>query len=639
MKNGDSFCGLTTYISETVVVGSGAAGYNTADSLYRMGNSDVVVLSEDLSFGTSRNTGSDKQTYYKLSLCGSDPDSVRAMATDFFSGGAVDGDIALVEASLSVQSFIKLAFLGVPFPVNRYGEYVGYKTDHDPKRRATSAGPYTSRFMTEALEASLLNQGATLLGGYLAVRVLKEDNEVRGVLCLEIRTKQFCIFWCRNLVWATGGPAVMYADSVYPMTQFGASGLAFEAGCSGRNLTEWQYGLASLNPRWNVSGTYMQVLPRFFSIDEEGLTHDFLIEQFEDPYLMLSLVFLKGYQWPFDVRKIAEGSSIIDLLVYRELEQGRRVYLDFTRNPIEEGLAFESLQPEAYAYLKQSDATFGLPLDRLKLMNIPAYEFYLDHGIDLAQEPLEISLCAQHNNGGLAVDLWWQTTVEGMFAVGEVAGTHGVYRPGGSALNAGQVGSARAASYIQSKRHDPLWKPILCPPELVNDILKLAEGAIGSKDTASPVYRRVRKLMSLHASLIREQAAIQALQDEVLGYLQDFSSLQVKTLSGLPFLFRLRDCLIAQLVYLNAMGEYLKVGGISRGSSLYLNKEGLPLHPLLPPHFCSQLSTADTHSLIQEVSFEDGEVSVRWREPHPIPEEHDFFETVWKAYREHGNVL
>ena len=30
--------------------------------------------------GTSRNTGSDKQTYYKLSLCGSDGDSVREMA-------------------------------------------------------------------------------------------------------------------------------------------------------------------------------------------------------------------------------------------------------------------------------------------------------------------------------------------------------------------------------------------------------------------------------------------------------------------------------------------------------------------------------------------------------------------------------
>ena len=102
--------------------------------------------------GTSRNTGSDKQTYYKLSLCGDEPDSISKMAEDLFAGGGVNGDTALAEAACSVRSFIKLANLGVPFPTNAYGEYVGYKTDHDPRQRATSAGPLTSRYMTECLE-------------------------------------------------------------------------------------------------------------------------------------------------------------------------------------------------------------------------------------------------------------------------------------------------------------------------------------------------------------------------------------------------------------------------------------------------------------------------------------------------------
>ena len=43
---------------------------------------------------------------------------------------------------------------------------------------------------------------------------------------------------------------------------------------------------------------------------------------------MLTKVFLKGYQWPFDVRKIDGGSSIIDILVYIETcIKGRRVFL------------------------------------------------------------------------------------------------------------------------------------------------------------------------------------------------------------------------------------------------------------------------------------------------------------------------
>ena len=54
----------------------------------------------------------------------------------------------------------------------------------------------------------------------------------------------------------------------------------------------------------------------------------------------------------------------------------------------------------------------------------------------------------QHNNGGLAANVWWESNVRHLFPVGEVCGTHGVRRPGGSALNAGQVGALRAARFI-----------------------------------------------------------------------------------------------------------------------------------------------------------------------------------------------
>lgn len=78
----------------------------------------------------------------QAALSGGDPDSVREMAETLFAGRCVDGDIALCEAALSTQCFLKLVELGVLFPRNRYGEYIGYKTDHDPRRRATSVGPY-----------------------------------------------------------------------------------------------------------------------------------------------------------------------------------------------------------------------------------------------------------------------------------------------------------------------------------------------------------------------------------------------------------------------------------------------------------------------------------------------------------------
>ena len=150
---------IQTYMVNTVVVGSGAASFNAANRLHQLGQKDVVMVTEGINKGTSRNTGSDKQTYYKLSLSGNEPDSVREMCETLFSGKCVVGDIALCEGALSNQCFLNLADLGIPFPRNRYGEYIGYKTDYDPRRRAASAGPYTSKYMTQCLEKSVVEKG------------------------------------------------------------------------------------------------------------------------------------------------------------------------------------------------------------------------------------------------------------------------------------------------------------------------------------------------------------------------------------------------------------------------------------------------------------------------------------------------
>ena len=417
----------------TAIVGTGAAGYNAADRLWQYGQKDILLITEKRTAGTSRNTGSDKQTYYKLTLSGGDPDSVREMAETLFDGQCVDGDIVLCEAALSTQGFLKLAELGVPFPRNRYGEYIGYKTDHDPRRRATSVGPYTSKQMTEKLEAAVTAKGVPMLDNTQVIKIVSDGERVLGLLCLNTKAQsaedRYLLVRCKNVVYATGGPAGIYADSVYPASQFGATGLALEAGVKGKNLTEWQYGLASTRPRWNVSGTYMQVLPRVYSAEPDGSDpREFLMDFFTTPGEMLSKLFLKGYQWPFDVRKVASGSSIIDILVYLESCKGRKVYLDYRTNPVDGNFRFEELDAEALDYLTRAGACFGTPIERLLHMNAPAVDFYRDKGVDLAAEPLEISLCAQHNNGGLDIDCWWQTNLKGFFAVGEVAASHGVYR-------------------------------------------------------------------------------------------------------------------------------------------------------------------------------------------------------------------
>jgi hypothetical protein len=76
------------------------------------------------------------------------------------------------------------------------------------------------------------------------------------------------------------------------------------------------------------------------------------------------------------------------------------VFLDFRRNP--ECFSFDILSEEALNYLARPEALLDTPIARLHKMNPGDIELYADHGIDLTSESLEIAVCAQHNNGGLA---------------------------------------------------------------------------------------------------------------------------------------------------------------------------------------------------------------------------------------------
>ncbi|MGI5959240.1 MAG: FAD-binding protein [Massiliimalia sp.] len=625
--------------ADAAVIGTGCAGYNGADTLYRLGMKNIVIISEGREMGTSRNTGSDKQTYYKLSLSSNRMDSVGELAKTLFAGGGVDGDIALCEAAGSVRGFMKLVELGVPFPTNRYGEYVGYKTDHDPYERATSCGPLTSRKMTEALERAVFSKGIPVLDKMQVISLLTDDQGIHGVICLnkkKLDTKNFglTVVKANYVLIATGGPAIVYANSVYPASQTGMTGTALEAGAAGNNLQEWQYGLSSIKFRWNVSGTYQQVLPRYVSVDAQGNEREFLGDYLGDPQKVLELTFLKGYQWPFDVRKIP-GSSLIDLMVHHEIfQKGNRVFLDFRKNPKELSSDFSVLPSEVYEYLNRSGALLNTPIERLEQMNPKAAQLYQDHGIDLSREMLEISVCAQHCNGGLKVDCHWQTTIPGLYAAGEAAGTFGVYRPGGSALNSTQVGSFRAAEHMVYEAK----KPVL-PWEEFESLAKKQAGDMSRRmkeikqgtSTVAAQRRFYQKQMSGLAGHLRQWDQLEELEETIQKErFQFWSSAVVSSREEIPGLWKNWDMLLCQQAVLSAM-RVLMPGAKSRGSGLMVSQLGSPLEGAKLPirYFPEEKGWEDS---CVETRVQNGIPFSAIRKVRPIPQENNWFETVWKEY-------
>lgn len=642
------------YRYHTVIVGSGAAGYNAALRLYELGQKDIAIVTEARCAGTSRNTGSDKQTYYKLSLSGQSPDSVQAMAQTLFDGGCMDGDIAYAEAAGSVRSFFHLVELGVPFPTNGYGEYIGYKTDHDPINRGTSAGPYTSRYMTEALERQALAYGIPVFDGYMAVRLLTDEEGRRacGIVALDRRRLEeeqgrFCVFAAENVIWATGGEAGMYRSSVYPYGQSGGSGVLFEAGAAGKNLTEWQYGIASTRFRWNLSGSFQQAVPRYVSTDAQGGDErEFLADTFSTPEKLINAIFLKGYQWPFDPRKVAnEGSSLIDVLIYQEeIIKGRRIFMDYTRNPaaLERGGKpdFSLLSDEAESYLSNCSALLDTPYERLRAINPAAIQVYMEHGIDLSRERLEISVCVQHNNGGIAADCWWESDIRGLFPVGEVNGSHGVYRPGGSALNSGQVGGLRAAQRIVHAGSRTPESPeafLSGHMEQIQEVVRYAQESLAAQDTIdlTQELEALRQRMTRYGAFIRSaQGVEEALRQNREQRARLDAHHGLKEAKRLPELFRLRDLLTSQYVYLEAIADYIARSGVSRSSYLVYDAEGVLPHEGIDECFRSNVNQPE-NGMIQEIRLcRDREgCTITWRPVRPLPQAEQWFESAWRQFK------
>ena len=642
--------------THTLIIGSGAAGLAAAIQLHRRGITDVLIATESLAGGTSINTGSDKQTYYKLSLCGADADSVRSMAETYFAGGSMHGDLALAEAANSVRAFMNLVELGIPFPTDEFGQFVGYKTDHDPRQRATSIGPYTSREMCRAMIREVQKLGVPvrehwyvkeLLVDYDPVTGEGEKNpvtgRVRGAVFFVGNSEETVTVEARNVIFAVGGPGGLYRTSVYPKVHTGAIGVALAAGACARNLPESQFGLASIGFRWNVSGTYMQCVPRFVSTASDGVSdeREFLEEYAERPGELLPLVFLKGYQWPFDSRKTRFrdgagvvrdfGSSMIDIWVYVEtVLRGRRVWLDFTRNPA--GFSRQSVGPEAWDYLAKSGAAdLSTPLARLEKMNPAAIEMYAEHGINIRNEKLEVAVCAQHNNGGLAADVNWESVnIRGLFPIGEVNGSHGVYRPGGSALNAGQVGAIRAARKIALDEETPKPEETRKDGFAPQPALAPAAGeAVSLSDAELKASLQAR--MTLAGGFLRRPEVVERALLETR---------QQRRAAGSAGMTAHRNAylLLTQEVYLEAIRFQLTSGVGSRGSAIVLSDlAGEPQNMLeldgQPVSIVRE--NEDFRNFVQETWFDpfDGTVRNRWVPRREIPNPDSWFENVWQKNR------
>ena len=113
--------------------------------------------------------------------------------------------------------------------------------------------------------------------------------------------------------------------------------------------------------------------------------------------------------------------------------------------------------------------------------------------------------------------------------------------------------------------------------------------------------------------------------------------LQAATTEERVLAYQLRDLLTTQCAVLTAMTDYAQRVTLTRGSALYTD-EGGQSPKGLEEIFRFRCGPKAAEDQIQQVRWTPEGCAVSWRSVRPLPVGADVFETVWRQYRENGNV-
>lgn len=180
------------------------------------------------------------------------------------------------------------------------------------------------------------------------------------------------------------------------------------------------------------------------------------------------------------------------------------------------------------------DAATYIPAEKLKSQFPYIYNRCLEAGVDITQEPIPVVPAAHYFCGGVWVDEWGRTTINNLYAIGEVSctGLHGANRLASTSLLEGLVWGYRAAQHITRTLKDiPLFPADQIPPwEETGTVLP--DSALIAQDmsvikhimwnytglirTVDRLQRAIRELLHLETEIQRFYRAVK-LNDSIIG--------------------------------------------------------------------------------------------------------------------------
>lgn len=392
--------------SDVLIIGSGGAGCRAAIEISNNGLNPLIV-SKGLSF-RSGCTGMAEGGYNAAFAFVDEEDTKDIHFKDTIKGGSYlnDSKLARILVDEATDRLIDLEEYGALFDRQDSGELNQRPFGGQTFRRTCFQGDRTGHEIMMALKEEIIKKKIPTIDEVMITSLILDDSKqkVIGAVGLSLKNSKIIFFQSKAVILATGGAGQLYPVTSNTLQKNGDGfALAYNVGADLIDMEEIQFHPTGMLYPDSRKGILVTEAVR----GEGGILLNKNNERFMGNY---------------DDRKELATRDVVSRAIYNEIRCGRGnenggVYLDVTH--LDDEVIEEKLETMLFQFL--------------------------DVGVDIRKQPMEVAPTAHHFMGGVRIDENCRSTVNNLFAAGEAAGgVHGANRLGGNALADTQVFGKRA---------------------------------------------------------------------------------------------------------------------------------------------------------------------------------------------------